>query len=53
MTDNKFITHIIGEIAEYAREKGYGIDDTIERMAQNLRDILLVASFEHWGDTND
>lgn len=51
MTDNEFITHIISEIAEYAREKGYGVDDTIERMSQNLRDILLVASFEHWGDT--
>lgn len=50
MNDIEFITHIIGEIAKYAREKDYSVDETIERMAQNLRDILLVATFENWGE---
>lgn len=53
MNDIDFILNIIAEIVNYARKNDYDIDDTIERMAQNLHDFLLIATFENWGDENE
>lgn len=50
MNDIEFITHIIAEIANYARENNYDVDETIERMSVNLHDILSITTFENWGE---
>ena len=50
MNDIEFIAHIVAEIADYAKENDMDINDTIERMSQNLHDILSITTFENWGD---
>ena len=54
--DRKFLLHIINEIAKYAKEQGYEVDDTIDSVSDWLKAMRKIATFNNlkgdWEDGN-
>lgn len=54
--DRKFLLHIINEIAKYSNEQGYEVDDTIDTVADWLKAMREIATFNNlkgdWEDGN-
>lgn len=48
MTDTEFLTHIIGEICDYAVKNGMEPDDTLGAVADNIKALLEISSFNYW-----
>jgi hypothetical protein len=48
MTDTDFLTHIISEICNYAIDNGMAPDDTLSIIADNIKALLKIASFNGW-----
>ena len=48
MTDMEFLTHIIGEICDYAVKNDMEPDDTLGAVADNIKALLEISSFNHW-----
>lgn len=47
--DEQFMSHIICEICDYAVQNGMNPNETLETIAQNIKDALTVSTFENWG----
>lgn len=47
--DEQFMSSIICEICDYAVQNGMNPNETLATIAQNIRDILTVSTFENWG----
>ena len=52
MTDEELITHIISEICDYAVENDMEPDDTLSTMADNIKAILEISTFNGWRKSN-
>ena len=48
MTQEEFMTHIITEICDYAIENDMEPDDTLSTVADNLKVILEISTFNGW-----
>ena len=48
MTEEEFITHIITEICDYAVENDMEPDDTLLTVADNIKAILEITTFNGW-----
>lgn len=48
MTEEEFMTHIITEICDYAVENDMEPDDTLSTIADNLKAILEISTFNGW-----
>lgn len=48
MTQEEFLTHIIKEICDYAVENGMIPDDTLAAIADTIKGILTISSFNKW-----
>lgn len=48
MNDGEFLTHVIGEICEYAKANGMEPDDTLRTIADNIRALLEISTFNGW-----
>lgn len=48
MSDTEFIGHIISEICDYAVLNDLEPDDTLNTMAENIKAILKISTFNHW-----
>ena len=48
MTEEEFMTHIITEICNYAVENNMEPDDTISTIADNLKAMLEISTFNGW-----
>lgn len=48
MSDTEFMAHIIGEICDYARKNGMEPDDTLRTVADNIKNLLEISTFNHW-----
>lgn len=48
MSDAQFMAHIISEICDYARANGMGPNETLETVADNIKALLEVSTFDHW-----
>ena len=48
MTDTEFLTHIIREICNYAVKNGMEPDDTLGTVADNIKALLEISTFNHW-----
>ena len=48
MTEGEFITHIITEICDYAVENDMEPDDTLSTVADNIKTILEITTFNGW-----
>jgi len=48
MTEEEFMTHIITEICNYAVENNMEPDDTISTIADNLKSLLEISTFNGW-----
>jgi len=48
MTQEEFMTHIITEICDYAIENDMEPDDTLSTVADNLKAILEISTFNGW-----
>lgn len=46
--DHKFLVHIIGEIAKYAKDNEMSVDDTINSIADWLKAMTEIATFENF-----
>lgn len=45
----EFMTHIISEICDYAVENEMEPDDTIQAVADNIKTMLQISTFNNWG----
>lgn len=45
MGDAEFMTHIICEICDYAVQNGMEPDDTLNTIADNIKAILTISTF--------
>lgn len=50
MTDVEFMSHLITEICDFARENDMEPDDTLKTVAENLLALLKFSTFNHWGE---
>ena len=48
MDENEFMTHIITEICDYAVENDMKPDDTLSTIADNLKALLEISTFNGW-----
>lgn len=48
MTEQKFMTHIITEICDYAVENDMEPDDTLSTIADNIKALLEISTFNGW-----
>ena len=48
MSDAEFITHIIDEICDYAVRNGMEPDDTLHTIADNIKALLIISTFNGW-----
>ena len=48
MGDAEFMTHIIGEICDYAVRNGMEPDDTLHTIADNIKALLEISTFNGW-----
>jgi hypothetical protein len=48
MDDAEFMTHIIGEICDYAVQYGMEPGDTLHTIADNIKAILTISTFNNW-----
>ena len=48
MNDSEFMTHIIGEICDYAVKNGMEPDDTLQTVADNINALLEISTFIDW-----
>lgn len=48
MTDAEFMTHIIGEICDYAVKNEMEPDDTLKTVADNIKALLEISTFNGW-----
>lgn len=48
MDEKEFMTHIITEICDYAVENDMEPDDTLSTVADNLKAILKISTFNGW-----
>ena len=48
MTEQKFITHIITEICNYAVDNDMEPDDTLSAIADSIKAILEISTFNGW-----
>ena len=48
MDDDEFMTSIISQICDYAVEKGLEPDKTLETVANNIKALLELTTFNHW-----
>lgn len=48
MTEQEFMTHIITEICDYAVENDMEPDDTLSTIADNIKALLEVSTFNGW-----
>ena len=48
MNDEEFLTRIISEICDYAVDNGMEPDDTLETVADNIRALLEISTFNNW-----
>lgn len=48
MFDAQFMTHIISEICGYARANGMEPDETLETVADNIKALLEISTFNQW-----
>ena len=49
-TDAEFMTHIIGEICDYAVANGMEPDSTLQTIADNIKALLEISTFNNWRD---
>lgn len=48
MTDEEFLIHIISEICNYAIENQMEPDDTLSTIADNIKALLEISTFNRW-----
>lgn len=48
MSDAEFMTHIITEICDYAVENKMEPNDTLQTIADNIKALLKVSTFNNW-----
>jgi hypothetical protein len=48
MGDAEFLTHIIDEICNYAVRNGMEPDDTLHTIADNIKALLIISTFNGW-----
>lgn len=48
MTEQEFMTHIITEICDYAVENDMEPDDTLSTIADNIKALLEISTFNGW-----
>ena len=48
MNDTDFLTHIITEICNYAVDNNMEPDDTLSTIADNIKALLEISSFNGW-----
>lgn len=48
MSDAEFLTHIICEICDYAVENHMEPNDTLRTVADNIKALLEVSTFNNW-----
>lgn len=48
MTEQEFMTHIITEICDYAIENDMEPDDTLSTIADNIKALLEISTFNGW-----
>lgn len=48
MTDEEFMTYIITEICNYAVENDMEPDDTLSAIADNIKALLEISTFNGW-----
>lgn len=52
MTDEEFMAHIISAICDYAVENDMEHDDTLSIVADNIKAMLEVSTFNGWHRSN-
>ena len=50
MTEEEFMTHIISEICNFAIENQMEPDDTLSTIADNIKALLEISTFNGWKD---
>lgn len=53
MTDVEFMTHIIQEICDYAVNNEMEPDDTLKTIADNIKALLEISTFNGWNRRAD
>ena len=48
MTEQEFLSHIIGEICDYAVLNVMEPNDTLEAMANDIKALLKICTFNDW-----
>ena len=48
MTEQEFMTHIITEICDYAVDNDMEPNDTLSVIADNIKALLEISSFNGW-----
>ena len=48
MTDTEFLSHIIAEICDYAVKNDMEPNDTLSTVADNIKALLKVSTFNGW-----
>ena len=48
MNDEEFMTHIIAEICNYAVDNDMAPDNTLSIIADNIKALLEISSFNGW-----
>ena len=48
MTEEEFMTHIISEICNFAIENQMEPDDTLSTIADNIKVLLEISTFNGW-----
>ena len=48
MTEQEFMSHIIVEICDYAVRNGMEPNDTLEAIADNIKALLEISTFNNW-----
>ena len=48
MSDTEFMAHIIAEICDYAVKNGMEPNDTLETIADNIKALLKISTFNNW-----
>lgn len=48
MNDTQFLTKIIGEICDYAVSNGMEPNDTLSTVADNIKMLLEISTFNAW-----
>ncbi len=48
MSEEEFMTHVITEICDYAVENSMEPDDTLSVIADNIKALLEISTFNGW-----